>query len=60
MDSPISLFTGNVDVTKNFSYGGTGEGKGTFTVTEAIINGITFTVHTHREQGDGQLVSKPQ
>lgn len=58
-DSPKSQFTGHVNVDKNFGYGGTGEGKGTFTVTEAIINNITFTVHTHREQGDGKDVSAP-
>ncbi|QVW56322.1 hypothetical protein pEaSNUABM6_00186 [Erwinia phage pEa_SNUABM_6] len=60
VDSPKSKFTGNVEVVKDFLYGGTGEGKGLFTVTDAKIANITFSVHTHREQGDGQLVSKPQ
>ncbi|ANZ48757.1 baseplate assembly protein [Erwinia phage vB_EamM_ChrisDB] len=59
-DSPKSTYTGNFDVGKDFSYGGTGEGKGLFTVTDAVIANITFSVHTHREQGDGNLVSKPQ
>lgn len=58
--TPSTKMTGNLDVDKNFSYGGTGEGKGTFTVTEAIINGITFTLHVHTEQGDGKDVSKPK
>ncbi len=35
--------------------------KGTATITEdAIINDIAFVPHTHREQGDGALVSPPQ
>lgn len=60
VDSPKSLFTGNVDVDKNFSYGGTGEGKGLFTVTDAKIADITFSLHTHKEQGDGNNVSAPK
>lgn len=60
VDSPESEFTGNMVVQKDFTYNGKGFGKGLFTVSDANIANITFSVHVHREQGDGQLVSKPQ
>jgi len=58
-DSPKSLYTGNFTVGKDFAYMGVGEGKGTFTVSEAIIKGITFSLHLHKEQGDYNDVSPP-
>ncbi|EIM4514509.1 hypothetical protein LNA22_004571, partial [Salmonella enterica subsp. enterica serovar Bovismorbificans] len=42
-----AMFTGNLEVAKNFKYGGTGEGVGVFTVKDAVISGITFSVHIH-------------
>ncbi|EEC1560736.1 hypothetical protein ACQYVB_001369 [Salmonella enterica subsp. enterica serovar Chester] len=42
-----AMFTGNLEVAKNFKYGGTGEGVGVFTVKDAVISGITFSVHFH-------------
>lgn len=57
--SPVSLFKGPLEITKDFKYGGKGTGIGTFTVSEAIIANITFSVHTHTEQGDGKDVSTP-
>ncbi|QXO09888.1 hypothetical protein pEaSNUABM38_00166 [Erwinia phage pEa_SNUABM_38] len=59
-DTPEHETTGNFLVDKDFTYNGKGTGKGTFTVTEAIIAGITFTLHVHTEQGDGKDVSKPK
>lgn len=59
VDSPESEHTGNLAVGQNFSYGGTGEGVGLFTVSDAKIGNITFSLHTHKEQGDGNNVSKP-
>lgn len=58
-DTPDTDLTGNLLVQKDFTYNGTGEGKGLFTVTEAKIGGITFTLHVHKEQGDGNDVSTP-
>lgn len=60
VDSPKSLFTGNVEVGKDFLYNGKGEGIGMFTVSDAKIANITFSVHTHTEQGDGKDVSVPK
>jgi hypothetical protein len=57
--SPVSMFKGPLEVTTDFKYGGKGTGIGTFTVSEAIIANITFSVHTHTEQGDGKDVSTP-
>ncbi|AFQ96640.1 baseplate assembly protein [Erwinia phage phiEaH2] len=59
MDGAEGEFTGNLKVLKDFRYEGEGTGIGKFTVSDAIINGITFTVHTHTEQGDGKDVSAP-
>ncbi|ANZ50617.1 putative structural protein [Erwinia phage vB_EamM_Stratton] len=59
MDGAEGVFTGNLKVLKDFRYEGEGTGIGKFTVSDAIINGITFTVHTHTEQGDGKDVSAP-
>ena len=43
-----AMFTGNLEIAKNFKYGGTGEGVGVFTVKDAVISGITFSVHIHQ------------
>lgn len=59
MDGAEGTFTGNLTVLKDFKYEGKGTGVGTFTVSEAIIKGITFTMHVHKEQGDGNDVSVP-
>lgn len=59
MDGAEGEFTGNLTVLKDFTYKGEGTGIGTFTVSEAIIKGITFTLHVHTEQGDGKDVSTP-
>ncbi|AWN08845.1 putative structural protein [Salmonella phage SPAsTU] len=58
-DTPKGLFTKDFEVGKDFKYGGIGEGIGTFTVSDAIIAHITFSKHTHTEQGDGNDVSTP-
>lgn len=57
--TPETLATKKLNVGTDFSYGGVGEGKGNFTAPDAVIGGITFTVHTHTEQGDGKDVSAP-
>lgn len=57
--SPVSTFKGPLEVTTDFKYGGVGEGVGTFTVSEAVIANVTFSGHTHKEQGDGNNVGKP-
>lgn len=59
-DTPMHESTGDKVVGKDFTYNGKGYGKGTFTVTEAVIKGITFSLHVHTEQGDGKDVSKPK
>ncbi|EEE9654089.1 hypothetical protein DFV33_04965 [Salmonella enterica subsp. enterica serovar Bareilly] len=56
---PTNLFTGNLEVGKDFLYNGKGEGKGTFTVTESVIGGITFTLHVHTGHGPGNDTSTP-
>lgn len=58
-DTPEHESTGNKIVQKDFTYNGKGYGNGLFTVTEAEINGITFSLHVHTEQGDGNDVSTP-
>lgn len=57
--SEKSMFKGPLEVTEDFKYGGKGTGVGTFTVSEAIIANITFTKHSHKEQGDGNDVGLP-
>ncbi|QVW55300.1 hypothetical protein pEaSNUABM29_00260 [Erwinia phage pEa_SNUABM_29] len=57
--TPQGTFTEKFNVGSDFQYGGEGTGIGTFTVSEAIIKGITFTMHVHTEQGDGKDVSTP-
>lgn len=63
LDNKFSHFTKGKKTVKSGEYHHTTE-KATFTggvwMKEATINNITFTIHTHREQGDGQLVGKPQ
>lgn len=58
-NTPLTYASEKLNVGTDFSYGGVGEGKGNFTAPDAIIAGITFTVHTHTEQGDGKDVSVP-
>lgn len=58
-DADNTKTTGDLAVAKNFSYDGVGSGKGMFTVSDAKIAGVTFSIHVHTEQGDGNDTSRP-
>ncbi|EIN0890931.1 phage baseplate assembly protein V [Salmonella enterica] len=65
-DSPESTFTGNLTVQQNthiqgnLSLDGTGDAKGHFTMSDATIAGVTYSGHTHHENGRGSNTGGPQ
>ncbi|EOC3270037.1 phage baseplate assembly protein V, partial [Salmonella enterica subsp. enterica serovar Montevideo] len=71
-DSPESTFTGNLTVQKNLTVqqnthiqgnlalDGTGDAKGHFTMSDATIAGVTYSGHTHHENGRGSNTGGPQ
>ncbi|EEC0684597.1 phage baseplate assembly protein V [Salmonella enterica subsp. enterica] len=71
-DSPENTFTGNLTVQKNLTVqqdthiqgnlalDGTGDAKGHFTMSDATIAGVTYSGHTHHENGRGGNTGGPQ
>lgn len=71
-DSPESTFTGNVTVQQsltvqqnahvqgNLAVDGTGTSKGTFTLPEAVIGGVSYNGHVHHDNGQGSNTGGPQ
>ncbi|MGG6080887.1 phage baseplate assembly protein V [Salmonella enterica] len=65
-DSPESTFTGNLTVQQNthiqgnLALDGTGDAKGHFTMSDATIAGVTYSGHTHHENGRGSNTGGPQ
>lgn len=55
IDTPKTIFTGDVEVQKNlhvlgnFELDGTGSAKGDFTMSDAVIAGIRYSGHRHQE-----------
>lgn len=60
VDTPKTIFTGDVEVQKNLKIKGKSESEGTFTAPEAIIGGVQQTGHKHLENGQGRLTGGPQ
>ncbi|EEQ3124891.1 phage baseplate assembly protein V, partial [Escherichia coli] len=66
VDTPEAHFTGNVTVDKNLhvkgnvSIDGTGRSQGTFTMSEAVIAGITYSGHVHHDNGEGSKTGGPE
>ncbi|ELZ6915956.1 phage baseplate assembly protein V, partial [Salmonella enterica] len=71
-DSPEGTFTGNLTVQENLTVqqnthiqgnlalDGTGNAGGHFTMSDATIAGVTYSGHTHRENGRGSNTGGPQ
>ncbi|EMQ8412335.1 phage baseplate assembly protein V [Escherichia coli] len=66
VDTPEAVFTGDVIVEKNLhvkgnlAIDGTGMSKGTFTMSEAEIAGITYSGHVHHDNGEGSKTGVPE
>ncbi|EOB9961361.1 phage baseplate assembly protein V [Escherichia coli] len=66
VDTPETVFTGDVIVEKNLhvkgnlAIDGTGMSKGTFTMSEAKIAGITYSGHVHHDNGKGSKTGGPE
>ncbi|GDK04877.1 hypothetical protein BvCmsKSP054_01471 [Escherichia coli] len=66
VDTPEATFTGNVTVDKNLhikgnlTIDGTGKSQGTFTMSEAVIAGITYSGHVHHDNGEGSKTGAPE
>lgn len=66
VDTPEATFTGNVTVDKNlhvkgnFVLDGTGKSDGLFTMSDAVIAGITYSGHVHQDNGKGSKTGAPE
>lgn len=66
VDTPEATFTGNVTVDKNLhikgnlTIDGKGKSQGTFTMSEAVIAGITYSGHVHHDNGEGSKTGAPE
>ncbi len=50
----------NLHVKGNVSIDGTGRSQGTFTMSEAVIAGITYSGHVHHDNGEGSKTGGPE
>lgn len=60
VDTPKTIYTGDVEIQGNLNIKGKSESEGTFTAPEAIIGGVKQTGHRHPENGKGSLTGGPQ
>lgn len=60
VDTPKTIYTGDVEIQGNLNIKGKSESEGTFTAPEAIIGGVKQTGHRHHENGQGSLTGGPQ